>query len=80
MNDVFPHPPLSKHFSMNNRITNGVSDQEPGHAHRMSCIQCEVSNLLLEATPPDQDMVELIEQAFSGEQIDSQKATRLICG
>jgi len=40
----------------------------------MSCIQCELTNLLLEAMQPDQDLVDLIEQAFSEGQIDSQKA------
>jgi len=40
----------------------------------MSCIQCELSNLLLESTPPDQDMVDLIEQALLGGQIDGQTA------
>jgi len=32
-----------------------------------------MSNLLVEATPPDEDMVVLIEQAFSQDQIDGQK-------
>ena len=67
-----PHPPPQIHFYRKGRITGGVSDQELGHAHRMSCLECEMANLLLEATPPDQDMVELIEQAFSEGQIDCQ--------
>ena len=38
----------------------------------MPCVQCELPDLLLESMPPDQDMVELIEQAFS----DGQKVNQ----
>ena len=40
----------------------------------MSCIQCELANLLLESMPPDPDLVDLIEQAFLEGQIDGQNA------
>ena len=39
----------------------------------MPCIECELPDLLLESMPPDQDLVDLIEQAFLEGQIDGQK-------
>jgi hypothetical protein len=40
----------------------------------MSCLQCELSNLLLESMPPDPELLDLIEKAFLEGQIDSQAA------
>ena len=36
----------------------------------MPCVQCELPDLLLESMSPDQDLVDLIEQAFLEGQID----------
>ncbi len=69
-----PAPPDETHFSKNCRITDKALDLQSGHAHSMSCIQCELANLLLESMPPDPDLVDLIEQAFIEGQIDGQKA------
>ena len=45
-----------------------------GHAHGMSCLHCDLSELLEQTRPPDPDLVDLIEQAFIDGQIDSQVA------
>ena len=44
------------------------------HSHGMTCLQCELPNLLLESRPPDTELVGLIEREFLEGQIDSQKA------
>ena len=44
------------------------------HAHGMSCLHCDLSELLEQTRPPDPDLVDLIEQALIEWQIDSQKA------
>ena len=36
----------------------------------MPCIECELPDLLLDSMPPDQDMVDLIEDAFLEGQTD----------
>ncbi len=40
----------------------------------MSCLQCDLSEILEQTRPPDPELVDLIEQAFLEGQIDSQKA------
>ena len=40
----------------------------------MTCLQCELPNLLEASRPPDPDFVDLIELAFLERQIDGQKA------
>ena len=40
----------------------------------MSCLHCELPNLLQESMPPDRELVDLIEQAYLAGQIDGQKA------
>ncbi len=40
----------------------------------MSCIHCDLSEILEQTRPPDPELVDLIEQAFIEGQIDSQKA------
>ncbi len=40
----------------------------------MSCLICELPNLLHDSMPPDPELVDLIEQAFLEGQIDSQRA------
>ncbi len=45
-----------------------------GHAHMMTCIECNLPGLLEETRPPDPEYVDLIEQAFLDRQIDSQVA------
>ena len=44
------------------------------HAQRMSCLQCELPEILEATRPPDPELVDLIEQAFLEGQIDSQRA------
>ena len=43
-------------------------------SHCMTCLQCELPNLLLESCPPDPERVDQIEQAFLEGQSDSQVA------
>ncbi len=43
------------------------------HAHRMSCLKCDLPYLLEVSRPPDSELVDLIEQAFIEGQIDSQE-------
>ena len=54
----------------------------------MSCLECDLPELLEETRPPDPEFVDLIDQAFLEGQIDRQRAdlaylwiqaTRLIC-
>ncbi len=40
----------------------------------MSCIHCDLSEILEQTRPPDPELVDLIEQAFIEEQIDSKRA------
>ncbi len=40
----------------------------------MSCLNCELPNLLHDSMPFDPELVDLIEQAFLEGQIDGQKA------
>ena len=40
----------------------------------MSCIHCDLSEILEQTRPPDPELVDLIEQAFIQGQINSQKA------
>jgi len=44
------------------------------HAHGMSCLKCELPDLLEASRPPDPELVDLIERAFIEGQIDSEKA------
>ncbi len=44
------------------------------HSHCMTCLQCDIAELLLDSMPPDGEFVDLIEQAFLDSQIDSQAA------
>ena len=40
----------------------------------MSCLHCDLSELLEQTRPPDPELVDLIDQAFLEGQIDSRKA------
>ena len=40
----------------------------------MSCLHCDLSELLEQTRPPDPELVDLIEQAFVQGQIDSKRA------
>jgi len=40
----------------------------------MSCLQCDLAELMLLSMPPDADQVDLIERAFLAGQIDSRAA------
>ncbi len=40
----------------------------------MSCLRCDLSEILEQTRPPHPELVDLIEQAFFEGQIDSQKA------
>ena len=40
----------------------------------MSCLQCDLSEILEQTRPPDPELVDLIERAFREGQIDSQAA------
>ncbi len=62
------------HFSKNRPISNTVSNPQSGHGYRMSCLQCDLSEILEQTRPLDPELVELIEQAFIQGQIDSQEA------
>ena len=43
---------------------------QASHAGRMSCVQCDLTELLEESRPPDAEMLDLIEKAFLEGQID----------
>ncbi len=52
------------HFSKNRPFSDHASNPQSGHACRMSCIHCDLSELLEDTRPPDPELVDLIEQAF----------------
>ena len=49
-----------------------MSNPQSGHACRMSCLQCDLSEILEETRPPDPELVDLIERAFLEGQIDGE--------
>ncbi len=55
-------------------VSDHASNPQSGHACRMSCLHCDLSEILEETTPPDPELVDLIEKAFLEGQIDSQGA------
>jgi len=44
------------------------------HSHGMICLQCDLAKLLLDSMPPEPDLMDIIERAFLGGQIDSLEA------
>ncbi len=44
----------------------------------MSCLHCDLRELLEQTRPPDTELVDLIEKAFFEGQIDSQKAAAIV--
>ncbi len=62
------------HFSKKWLVSISVGNPQSGHARSMSCLHCDLSELLEQTRPPDPDLVDLIEQAFLEGQIDSRKA------
>ena len=48
-----------------------ATNPQPGHACRMSC---DLRELLEQTRPPDEELVDLIEQAFLDGQIDGKRA------
>ena len=75
-NDFCPRgtPMYGTHFSKNRPFSDHASNPQSGHARRMSCLHCDLSETLEQTRPPDPESVDLIEQAFIEGQIDSQKA------
>ena len=65
---------MGPHFSKNRPDSNAAINAQSVHAHRMLCLQCDLSDLLEASRPPDPEFVDLIEQAFLEGQIDSRKA------
>jgi hypothetical protein len=61
-------------FSRMCPVSSNESHPQSVHAGCMSCLQCELPNLLLESCPPDPELVDLTERAFLEGQIDSQVA------
>ena len=55
-------------------VSNKVSNPQSGHPYRMSCLQCDLSEILEQTRPPDPELVDLIEQAFLEGQIYSKRA------
>ncbi len=62
------------HFSRKRPVSVYAFNPQYGHARRMSCIHCDLSEILEQTRPPDPELVDLIEQAFLEGQIDSRKA------
>lgn len=61
-------------LSKNRPVSDSACIHQSGHAHRMSCLECELPDLLAVSGPPDPALVDLIEQAFLEGKIDNQKA------
>ncbi len=62
------------HFSRKRPVSVYAFNPQYGHACRMLCLQCDLSDLLEASRPPDPELVDLIEQAFLEGQIDSKTA------
>ena len=63
------------HFRKNRPISNKISKPQSGHAYRMSCLQCDLPEILEQTRPPDPELVDLIEQAFLKGFIDGETQT-----
>ena len=67
-----PHLMLDgTHFRKNILISRQANILQSGRAQRMSC---DLSEILERTRPPDHELVDLIEQAFLGGQIDGLRA------
>ncbi len=63
------------YFSKKWLVSISVGKPQSGHAQRMSCLHCDLSELLQQTRPPDPELVDLIEQAFlEGQKIDGLRA------
>ena len=69
-----PTPLKGTHFHTDCRISCVGSDSSLDHARRMSCLHCDLSEILELAKPPDPDLVDLIEQALLLGQIDVRRS------
>jgi len=58
------------HFGENRLVSDNVNSPQSDHAHRMSCLRCDLSEILEQTRLPDPELIDLIEQAF----LDGQKA------
>ncbi len=67
-------PSDETHFGKKRPVSDNASNPQPGHACRMSCLQCELSEILEQTRPPDPELVDLIEKAFLEGQISGQTA------
>ncbi len=68
------YPSNGTHFSKKRANSDDACNPQSGRPCRMSCLQCELSELLEASRPPDPELVDLIEQAFIQGQIDSKRA------
>ncbi len=62
------------HFSKNRPFSDHASNPQSGHACRMSCLHCDLSEIIEQTKPPDPELVDLIEQAYLEGQIDTERA------
>ena len=70
-----PHPLAPQaHFSKNRLVSRRESNPQSGHAQRMSCLHCELFEILEQTRPLDNELVDLIEQAYQEGQIDGHQA------
>ena len=70
-----PPPPLDgTHFNTNILVSDKANIPPSCHAQRMSCLHCELAEILEQIRPPDAELIDLIEQAYLEAQIDSQSA------
>jgi hypothetical protein len=74
MKGKFAPPMQGAHFIWIWLVSRVGSSPRVDHARKMSCLRCDLSEILELARPPDPDLVDLIEQAFLARQIDGQKA------
>ena len=66
-----PPPPLEgTHFSRIRIVSKLGSDPSFDHAQKMSCLHCDLSEILEQARPPDPELVDLIERSYLEGQID----------
>ena len=68
------------HLSRKRPISDKACDPQYGHARRMSCIHCDLSEILEQTRPPDPELVDLIEQAFLEGRLMVRRLIWPICG
>lgn len=64
------------HFGLKCFVSEDAAKAPGSHASQMECLHCELPDLLERRQLPDEEMLDLIEQAFLEGQIDGEEMNR----